>query len=295
MFVGTRYLQIIDQQAGISFPVLVMYPTQQSPVSTAFGPYLMDVSPDSPVAQGSYPLVIVSHGSGGSHLLYRSITMHLARNGYVVAMLEHAGNNRLDNQFKGLIENLQYRPRHVKLTIDAILAEPGFNRHVQHENMAVIGHSMGGYTALAIAGGQPWYPPEQLQHEQLHTAQRVEVEHDARVRVLVLLAPATAWYMPEGSLKRVGVPILMLTAEHDPYTPRWHADIVLNGVADANKVTFREVKNAGHFSFLSPFPAKIKNGGSLPTADPDGFDREKFHDQLKMEVLVYLNVNLKTS
>ncbi|MCB5185704.1 alpha/beta hydrolase [Methylobacillus gramineus] len=295
MFVGTRQFQFTDHEAGVSFPVLVMYPTAQPAVSTAFGPYVMDVSPDAPVAQGVYPLVIVSHGSGGSHLLYRSITMHLARNGYIVAMLEHAGNNRLDNQFQGKIQNLQYRPRHVTLTIDGILADPELSRHSQQHHVAIIGHSMGGYTALAIAGGQPWYPPDQLQPEQLHTAQQVEVEHDPRVGVLVLLAPATPWYMPEGALSRVDLPILMLTAEHDPYTPQWHADIVLNGVPDREKVTFREVKNAGHFSFLSPFPPKIQSGGSLPTIDPEGFDREQFHEQLKVELLAYLNLKLKTT
>ncbi|MCB5190992.1 alpha/beta hydrolase [Methylobacillus arboreus] len=294
MFVGAMELRLEDAENGLSFPALVMYPTQQAPASHAFGPYVMEVSPDAPTAPGQYPLVLVSHGSGGSHLLYRTITCHLARHGYVVAMIEHPGNNRVDNQFMGEVENLQYRPRHLKLAADYLYQNAVFSRYLQPGRLAVVGHSMGGYAALALAGGTPWYPPEAFKPDYQGPAPSlVEVEHDDRIKALVLLAPATAWFAQKGALNQVRVPILMLSAEHDPYTPAWHGDIVLQGVADPALISARTVKNAGHFSFLSPFPAKIKNGGALPTTDPEGFDREQFHEQLKQEILAYLNRKLK--
>jgi pimeloyl-ACP methyl ester carboxylesterase len=156
---------------------------------------------------------------------------------------------------------------------------------VQPNSVAIIGHSMGGYTALAVAGGTPWSEDRQ----------RVEVEPDPRVRALVLLAPATPWYQPEDSLRNVTAPILMLIAEHDPYTPRWHADLVLDRVPDKSKVTCRVVENAGHFSFLSPFPPQMRNASFLPSTDPAGFDREKFHERLPAEVLDFLDKNLRSS
>lgn len=295
MFVGVKELKLQDEAHGLSFPALVMYPTQQKPTSHAFGPYVMDVSLDAPVAPGQYPLILVSHGSGGSHLLYRSMTTYLAQHGYIVAMVEHPGNNRVDNQFMGKVENLQYRPRHLRLTADALHEDASLGPHLQSGQLGVIGHSMGGYAALALAGGKPWYPPEAFKPDYAGPApNNVEVEHDDRVQALVLLAPATVWFMPEDALKHVDVPILMLSAEHDPYTPGWHNEIVLKGVPDITKVTSRCVKNAGHFSFLSPFPPKIKQGGALPTTDPEGFDREGFHEQLKQEILVYLNQRFKS-
>lgn len=283
MYVGSRHLHIEDQLKEISFPTLVMYPTDVPSTPTAFGPYSIDVSPNAPISAGKCPLVVVSHGNSGSHLVYRTICTHLAKHGYVVAMLEHPGNNHKNNELEGTYDNLVNRPRHVRLTIDAVLSEAFFSSSIQADTVAVVGHSIGGYTALAVAGGTPWTKEQR----------RVEVVADSRVRALVLLAPATAWYLTEGSLSKVTVPILMLIAEHDPYAPPWHADIVLNGVADRNLITWKVVENAGHFSFLSPFPASMKRPGFLPSTDPEGFDRDKYHAVLPGEVREYLDSKLK--
>jgi hypothetical protein len=43
-------------------------------------------------------------------------------------------------------------------------------------------------------------------------ARRIEVEHDARVKALVLLAPATPWFRVTGSLEKVTAPILMVAS-----------------------------------------------------------------------------------
>lgn len=283
MYVGSRQMRITDHDGNITFPALVMYPTHVPSTPVMFGPYAIDTSPDAPIVEGRYPLVVVSHGNSGWHLLYRSITTHLARNGYIVAMLEHAGNNRNDNSLEGTHANLANRPKHLRLTIDAVVDDPELGACVISDQVAVIGHSIGGYTALAVAGGAPWSEKRE----------RVEVTRDARVRALVLLAPATLWYTPEGSLRDVNLPILMLIAEHDPYTPGRHADLVLNGVASRDLVTLRVVPNAGHFSFLSPFPAAMRSPGFLPSTDPAGFDREKFHEELPGEVLEFLERRLK--
>ncbi len=82
---------------------------------------------------------------------------------------------------------------------------------------------------------------------------------------------------------------MLYSAEHDAVTPLWNADIILNGITDKSQITFRKIINAGHFSFLSPFPATMKNLNFLPSTDPEGFDREAFHKILPEEILSFLN------
>lgn len=142
---------------------------------------------------------------------------------------------------------------------------------------------MGGYTALALAGGVP----------RTKEGLRIEISSDPRIKAIVLLAPGTGWFMH--ALEKVTIPILLLTAEHDQITPAWNAEIVLEGVPDKSKVTFRMIENAGHFSFLSPFPAAMKNASFPPSTDPQGFDRERFHKQLPIDILDFLNDNLMGS
>ena len=280
IFVGSKQLIIKDEIKNISFPVLLHYPTFETSKPIAFGPYTMNVSPDAEMIDGQFPLIIISHGNGGSHLLYRTISTHLAKNGYIVAMLEHYGNNRNDNTLENTIENLVTRPKHVSLTIDAILSDHLLSKNIAQSKIAVIGHSMGGYTALALAGGIP----------RTREGHEVEVVSDSRIKSIVLLAPGTGWF--KNSLDNVKIPILMLTAEHDSITPKWNSEIVLNNVPDKSKVTFKEIENAGHFSFLSPFPDKMRNSNFLPSTDPIGFDRDSFHRVLPLYILDFLNDNL---
>jgi len=279
-FVGSRQIKVKDETKDILLNVLVQYPTHEPPTPTSFGPYTMLVSPEAAIIQEQYPLIVISHGNGGSHLLYRTISTHLVKNGYIVASVEHHGNNRNNNALENTIENLINRPRHISLTIDALLSEIGFNNNIAQYKIGVIGHSMGGYTALALAGGVPW----------TREGQKVEVSADSRVKAIVLLAPGTGWFLD--SLDKVTVPIFMLTAEHDHITPAWNAEVVLKSITDKSLVTFREIKNAGHFSFLSPFPETMKNPKFLPSTDPEGFDREKFHNQLPTDILDFFNDKL---
>jgi predicted dienelactone hydrolase len=195
-------------------------------------------------------------------------------------MLEHYGNNRNNNTLENTTENLKTRPQHVSLTIDFLLSHHLLGKHIAENKIAVIGHSMGGYTALALAGGIP----------RTKEGVVVEVASDTRIKAIVLLAPGAGWFM--NSLSKVNIPILMFTAEHDPITPKWNGGIVLNGVLDVTKVTHKEIANAGHFSFLSPFPDTMKKANFLPSTDPVGFNREEFHIQLPIDILSFLSENL---
>ena len=242
-FTGSRQLEILDDKLGISFPVLVHYPTHAQSIPTQTGPYTMDVSVDAEIAAGKFPLILISHGNSGSHLIYRTISTYLAQHGYIVAMPEHYGNNRRNNELAQSIENLQYRPRHCSLTVDHLLQE--YTPSIIREKIGIIGHSFGGYTALALAGGTPW----------TQSGIAVEVQSDSRIKALILMAPAAAYFYPEGSLNRVNLPILLMIAQHDQFTPeKWTSDIILKQVPDPAKIILRTIENAGHFSFISPFP-----------------------------------------
>ena len=58
---------------------------------------------------------------------------------------------------------------------------------------------------------------------------------------------------------------------------------------DPSQMDFRMVENAGHFSFMSPFPESMNHPDFLPSTDPEGFDRVSFHQNLKREITAFLN------
>ena len=289
-FVGCRTLEITDAALGLAFPLLVLYPTDVPGRPEPLGPYALDVALDAPVAGGLFPVVLISHGTGGSPHTHRLLAHFLARHGFVVGLPRHHANHRDDNSWHNTPDNLLARPRHLSLAIDALLTE--FGTALQPDWVALVGHSLGGYTALALAGGQPGSLP----HEHADgTPQSIPTASDARVRALVLLAPATVWYRAAEALRNVRVPILLLMGEKDEWTPDFHAQIVLNGVADRRLVTHRIIKNADHYSFLSPFPPERTSPAFPPSQDPPGFDRAQFQEKLQAEILRFLGQQLPLS
>jgi predicted dienelactone hydrolase len=270
---GSRFLQLTDVRTGAPFRVWTLYPTRAASRSVVFGPFTVDVSPDAPVDAGRFPLVVVSHGTGSSPFLFRSLAIRLAAEGYVVAAIEHPGNHRGDDSLADTDENLVNRPRHVRAVLDAVAADADLGPHVAGDRAAVLGHSLGGYTALAVAGGTPWS----------RTGQLLATESDPRVRALVLFAPAAFWYVPDGALANVTAPILVYCGEDDRSTPPWHAHLILAQVPDKSKVTYHLVEGANHYAFLSALPP------SAPAVDPPGFDRDALQERLAAEVRAFLD------
>ena len=290
VFAGFRRLAVVDEAQNLTFPLLVLYPSPAPEHELRIGPYTLDVASDAPVADGSFPLVVMSHGTGGSPLTFRTMAAHLARRGFVVALPEHAGNSRNDDSLARTDVNLARRPRHVRLAIDQLCADPTLGPALVPDAVGVVGHSMGGYTALAVAGGRPTAFAHESPDGRAHP---VPVTPDPRVRALVLLAPATPWFLSPGALTEVRAPILMLTAEHDPHTPEGHAEIVRRGLPPYVRVEHRVIAGAGHFSFQSPFPPAMAVPGFLPAQDPPGFDRAGFQATLHGEVEEFLREALR--
>ncbi|MBL8175587.1 MAG: alpha/beta fold hydrolase [Bryobacterales bacterium] len=255
-------------------PMLLAYPAEAPQSSATFGPYTIGAAHDAPIAPPHpCPLILISHGTGSSHLVHRNLALHLARNGYIVLVPEHPRNNRNDNSLANTNENLADRPRLLSQLIDWALADPTLAPHIAPQHIAIVGHSLGGYTALATAGGRP---------------ANIDVSSDPRVKALVLLAPATPWFLPPGSLADVRVPILMLTAEKDPHTPEGHGIIVKRGLPPQTPIEHNVIPNAGHFSFLSPFPPAMATPAFAPAHDPPGFNREHFQHEMFSTIDAFL-------
>lgn len=279
MYSGLLELQIYDPILDNKFPAIVQYPTMQSPMGTTIGPYYFDSTINADVAPGKFPVCMISHGGGGSHLVYRTITTYLAKNGFISVSLEHPGDNRNDNSLMNTDTNAINRPRHASLAIDAVLEDSFFAHSITPSEITAVGHSMGGYTVLALAGGQPWS----------RSGQSLAVKRDCRIKAAVLMAPSTDWYMAPNSLDAVSIPILILAGEKDQFTPLGKIQQAFENLPQVNRNIMRVIENAGHFSFLSPFPAYMCRPDFPPSVDPKGFDREGFHKELPKIIEQFLS------
>lgn len=111
---------------------------------------------DIDVTAAPYPLVIFSHGFSVSPPWYNTITEHLASYGFIVLAPEHT--EHFDPEWSELWSSSIDRPHDIKQTLDYAerMAASGGELAglIDMQHVAVVGHSYGGYTSLAMAGAQ---------------------------------------------------------------------------------------------------------------------------------------------
>jgi predicted dienelactone hydrolase len=137
--------------------VALWYPTEDAGPETiiAENPVFYGVSAvkDAEASNGSHPLILLSHGYGGSFRNLSWLAGALAREGYVVAAPDHPGTTMLDRDAEKA-KRLWERQRDLTRVIDALLADPRLAGSIAKKRIASIGHSLGGWTAAEIAGGR---------------------------------------------------------------------------------------------------------------------------------------------
>lgn len=99
-----------------------------------------------------YPLTILAHGSA-AHGIYDVKHAHtLASQGYVVAVIfygdDRTASANSPNHHVGFLRSLL-----TKSVLDSIIESKKFGEHIDVDNIGISGHSFGGFTALAMAGG----------------------------------------------------------------------------------------------------------------------------------------------
>ncbi len=204
-----------------------------------------------------YPLVVMSHGFGSDRTFLTYLARHLASHGITVVSLEHPGSNRewlanlptTINPSQLLPANeLIDRPLDVTFLLNEL---EKLNRNQRGANSAqplptfntskvvAIGHSLGGYTALALAGAEINFedlqkycqrrqivgraPADWLQcapvAENLPKGSKKRNLGDRRIVGAIGLNPVIGQIFGEKGLKKVNTPTLLLAGTNDPWTP----------------------------------------------------------------------------
>ena len=183
-----------------------------------------------PSVGGPYPVVVISHGAGGSWDTHYAQANFLASQGFVVLSLEHVGSNtdrmkstlRVFKNLKDIIHDSNEvlgRPRDVHFAIDQAErwnhSEKKLLGRMDLSRIGVMGHSFGAFTTMVVAGMRPaldWIEPRVDSGKGLGPDLS-----DQRVKCGVALspqAPGDPFFLPE-SYKTLLVPLLGISGTED--------------------------------------------------------------------------------
>jgi predicted dienelactone hydrolase len=310
--VGIEKITVHDPQIHSEIDAILWYPTEQRSHEVQVGSFQFPAALNALIQPGRHPLVMISHGSGGSPLGHQDTARFLVHRGYIVISVRHPHNNYLNNLDARKIVNWKNRPHHISAVLNYVLSHERFRAFINLNQIAVVGYSAGGYTALALVGGIP-NTDAIYTHCRHHQAQDPvfcgnghflsTIRHffsdlmgkdhhlyhlkDPRIKAAVLLAPLGVLFDTPASLSEVTVPIRIYRAEKDQVIRYpFHAESIRRKLPV--KAEYIVVKNAGHFSFLTPLPDKIRQRVGLLGKDPAGFDRVVFHRRMNREIADFL-------
>ncbi len=192
---------------------------------------------DARTREGRHPLIIFSHGSGGTRFGYTFFVEHMASHGYIVMTADHTGNARitlLDGEIvpaggERRRASATDRPNDVSFLIDEMTkrnrgADSRFTGRVDLEKIGATGMSFGGSTTMRV------------------------LESDPRVKAGIMLAPGGSG----GERVNKTTPIMMMIGTEDATVRERGNARSRQYYEDSEGPRFLvEILDAGHFSFTN--------------------------------------------
>jgi predicted dienelactone hydrolase len=241
---------------------------------------------------GPFPVIIFSHGLGGSREGYEYLGRHWTSHGYVSVHLQHLGGDNavwegapltevMQNMRKSAadIANATNRPLDVKFAIDQVEKmnenDPALKKRLDLARIGVAGHSFGAYTVLAIAG------------ETFVTRGGQEVSGaDPRVKAAIpMSAPlASNRLRPDAAFAKIKIPCLHMTGTKDT------SPIGMSDPSD-RRVPFDHIKGSDQFliTFKDGDHMIFSGRGVLPGGGKD----DLIQSYIKMSSIAFWDAYLK--
>src|SRR6516225_8778942 len=204
---GLKFFTVPADASGPAITVAVWYPSAEKPFPVTFGPFTALAAEESKIDGSGLPLVVLSHGRGGSFVVHHDTAEHLADAGFVVASLDHPGDTTLDKSLFYDLSIYRQRPLDVKRVIDYLIDASPLATTIDPNRIGIYGFSRGGYTALVAIGANPDFalglPPCERRTNKICDQIRAQeypkepLTHDRRIKAAAVADPLSA-FTPEG-------------------------------------------------------------------------------------------------
>jgi predicted dienelactone hydrolase len=215
-----------------------------------------------PVIAGKYPVIIFSHGAGGSDTCCEALTRHWATYGYITLQPIHEDsvvqrhssgdeNARFPQAIREALKNpalWESRPRDISFLLDSLAGlqkrVAGLNGKIDTSRIGVAGHSIGAYTAEATGGALVDLPDRPGQNFS-----------DARAKAILCLSPQGPgqFGLTAHSFSNVSLPFMGITGSLDNSGPlanaAWHKIPFERSQPGDKYEVF--IQGASHMSFVT--------------------------------------------
>ena len=276
---------------------------------------------EAQAAKGRFPLIALSHGTGGSAQMMAWLARVLASRGYVVAAVNHPGNHALEAYTAEGFLLWWERARDLTTVIDLLLRDKQFAPLIDQQRIGAAGFSLGGYTVIEIAGGRtdpalfrnfcrsvqaegcadpPEFPTLFARWAELEATnqpfrravgQAGRSYRDPRVRSVFAIAPALGpAFIPE-SLRRITTPVAIVAGTDDAIVPIGsNAQLLGTLIPRASVMLLPD--GVEHYTFLAACTEAGRRAQPQLCTDRSGVDRAAIHQRIAERAVEYFDATL---
>jgi predicted dienelactone hydrolase len=296
----------------------IWYPTQDTTGTNVAEDYpfkLPRTSQNAVIAPGKFPLILLSHGTGGNRISQMWLACELVGSGYIVASVDHFGNT-LDNKIPENFVRIWDRPLDLSFLLDHLLSDSTWAISIDSNKIGMAGFSLGGYTGIALAGGEADFGllrrfaetqqgasefnvPELGDVSYLITRDLVNEGNrkssdlkDERISAFAFMAPALgAAFRSKEQLASVQAPLLIIGAANDKRTPIENNARHYHQLVDHSE--YHELEGEiGHYIFMNEARGWLKRDAKQIFMDANGVNRERIHERVSKKITVFFDEHL---
>ena len=310
----------------IWYPVSTTVPEQPQFIGPAGNPHFnADTAVvGAPVADqpARFPLILVSHGNGGSAAQMAWLGTVLARAGFIAAAVDHPGNTSAGKPTVQGFTEWWFRPPTVSAALDRVLADPRFGARIDRDRIGAAGFSRGGFAVVGLAGARvdlaPFrlfcakYPddgtcnaPQEIPdiEERVKTMTANDPSYraglaaagadyaDRRIRAIYAMAPSVGESITLESLRKIAVPARFVYGTADvTVIPPSNALRMAGAIPNATTLV---IPDASHFVYFDTCTPAGKAAAARVCTDAATVDRAAVHRQVAADAVAFFEGALK--
>lgn len=306
--IGQRTFHFKDEKRNRLLITEVWYPTTDTlkQRDKAFSPFTrVNTVRDGKLSSIRLPLIMLSHGTGGSRLSLEWLADALVKSGFIVAAVDHWGNT-YDNKIGIEFVKPWERPQDISFVLTSLLNDHDFKPVINQDKIGAAGFSFGGFTVIALAGGKfdfmalrayyktagkkeleiPEYPnlAKYLDDSTLLAgAKNYPPLHDKRIKAFFSISPALGpGFISAKQVKDIAGPVCIVGSQSDSIAPVKTNALRYHELIKGSQYYVNPGKT-GHYVMLQEAIDEVKKEAPTYFTDDPSVSRHQVH--LKVDSL----------